>query len=191
MKTMAMASAMVFLLVGGLAVSQTEDELEDFKRNCNSGVPADCLELGSWYNDILPDSWPLERRDEALATQLFQKACDGGVAYGCYSAGRVFSGKDENLSVKFWEKGCDLGDQSSCVWGARTCYPLNGILHDSTRAVAFLQKACDLLHGDSCFRMALYFDLGMFVTKDTDRANELLKKACLFGHEVACEKFTH
>ncbi len=85
MKTVAMVSAIVFLLVGGLAVAQTEDEVEVLQRNCDSGVLSDCVKLGDWYDGY--DNHTRKFRDAARAAPLFEKACNGGELLGCVSLG--------------------------------------------------------------------------------------------------------
>jgi TPR repeat protein len=64
-------------------------------------------------------------RDDTRAAQLYQKACDGGYARGCFEFGRSYAAgrgvaKDEAFARQLFQKACDGGDMGGCaiVWFA-------------------------------------------------------------------------
>ena len=60
-----------------------------------------------------------EKGDYQKAAQLYQKACDGGDAGGCYNLGVLYhngQGVRQNFSTakQYFGKACDLGLQLGC-----------------------------------------------------------------------------
>ena len=60
-----------------------------------------------------------EKGDYQKAAQLYQKACDGGIAEGCYNLGVLYAdgqGVRQNFSTakQYYGKACDLGLQLGC-----------------------------------------------------------------------------
>ena len=74
------------------------------------GFSKDLTELGNEaYN----------KGDYQKAAQLYQKACDGGGAEGCYNLGVCYEdgqGVKQNFSTakQYYGKACDLGLQLGC-----------------------------------------------------------------------------
>ena len=74
------------------------------------GFSKDLAELGKEaYN----------KGDYQKAAQLYQKACDGGDAEGCYNLGVLYAdgqGVRQNFSTakQYYGKACDLGLQLGC-----------------------------------------------------------------------------
>ena len=59
-------------------------------------------------------------RDEARAAALYEKACDGGVAKGCYILGALLMygrgvAKNEVRAASAYARGCVLRDPGSCA----------------------------------------------------------------------------
>ena len=57
--------------------------------------------------------------DYQKAVELYQKACDGGAALGCYNLGFLYEngqGVGQNFSTakQYYGKACDLGLQFGC-----------------------------------------------------------------------------
>ena len=60
-----------------------------------------------------------EKGDYQKAAQLYQKACDGGIAEGCFGLGVLYEngkGIRQNFSTakQYYSKACDLGLQLGC-----------------------------------------------------------------------------
>ena len=76
------------------------------------GFSKDLTELGNEaYN----------KGDYQKAAQLYQKACDSGVAEGCFNLGALYGngqGVKQNFSTakQYCGKACDLGIQIGCDW---------------------------------------------------------------------------
>ena len=74
------------------------------------GFSKDLTELGSEAYD---------KGDYQKATELYQKACDGGEAAGCSNLGFLYEngqGVKQNFSTakQYYGKACDLGLQLGC-----------------------------------------------------------------------------
>ena len=57
--------------------------------------------------------------DYQKAAKLYQKACDGGVAVGCYILGVLYDNgqglrQDKSRAKEYYGKACDLGEQMGC-----------------------------------------------------------------------------
>ena len=57
--------------------------------------------------------------DYQKAVELYQKACDGGAALGCYNLGFLYANgqgvkQDFPTAKQYFGKSCDLGLQSGC-----------------------------------------------------------------------------
>jgi TPR repeat protein len=73
-----------------------------------------CGALGMAY----AEGWGVARND-TLAVQLYQRACDGGVMIGCFLLGGMYRegrgvARNDTLAVKLFHRACDGGVQGAC-----------------------------------------------------------------------------
>jgi TPR repeat protein len=56
------------------------------------------------------------RRDISKATDLYMKACEGGVAFSCSYIGHLWTQDPEKkrFGIELLERGCDAGDTWGC-----------------------------------------------------------------------------
>lgn len=197
--TIAVAGACLFFLGSGTLAAakdkakKSRDVAKELERGCDAGYLEDCVDFGVMFrSDAERDSVP---KDPARAVSLFQKACDGEYARGCWWLGNHYLRgfgvpTDYALAASLYEQACNLGDFSGCYDLAQKIHhPIDGALKDEARWAMYMEKSCDrgLFHGDSCLKLGAAYDLGLWVPKDTDYATELFKKGCFFDNEKACD----
>jgi beta-lactamase hcpA (cysteine-rich 28 kDaprotein) len=90
-----------------------------------------------------------EKGDYQKAGQLYQKACDGGNADGCYNLGLLYvSGRgvkqDYQKAVKLFKKDCDSGNAEGCYNLGVSYNNGKGVKQDFYTAKQYYGKACDL-----------------------------------------------
>jgi hypothetical protein len=78
---------------------------QECKDQCKNGNAGSCFNAGTIAQDHDPDP---------VTMAFYKKACDGGIARGCYLQAKVDSGKDTAMEVKAWQKACDLGYAKAC-----------------------------------------------------------------------------
>lgn len=75
-----------------------------------------CSELGAIYLESLD----FAERDTAKAMELFEKGCELGYGYACYSAAAKYklglsAPVDESKFLEYVRKACDLGERLGCL----------------------------------------------------------------------------
>lgn len=128
--------------------------------------------------------------DEARASKLFEKACNGGLADGCTALGWAYlnaAGVAPNVdrARDLFSRACNGGDASACtklgvMVGA-------GESADEGRAAELYAKGCD--GGDlmGCVQLGRCYQRGEGVKKDPDRARANFQKACEGGESSGCD----
>lgn len=164
---------------------------------CDKGDAQSCYHLA--YKVLEGKDVP---KDPALATQLFEKGCSGGVPYACYRIGDQYMvermhAKDEDAKVKarmkaeeYFNKGCELGNGWIC-WNLSHWYlepPSLAVLpRDPARAMSLVRRGCNLGYGPSCSTLAGHMIKGEHTQKDVPGALALLQRACDGGRWEDCE----
>lgn len=93
--------------------------------------------------------------DYQKAAVVFQKACDDGVASGCFNIGLMYHkglGVNQNYqkALNLYKKACDNGEAGGC-YNAGFIYGKGlGVIQNITKAKKFLDKACDLGYQPGC-----------------------------------------
>jgi len=120
---------------------------------CEGKEAEQCVELGlSCYRDFRASS---AEEDFSRAAALFQIACDGGVAAGCYNVGVFYAGgtgvpKDKTKAAAFFQKACDGGSANGCYRIGAMYAHGTGVSQDKARAAALYQKGCDGHSKEAC-----------------------------------------
>ena len=124
------------------------------EKKCDAKEFVYCVDLAIRYAN-----GDLVRKDLSKSVQLFQRACDGGLADSCGMLGM------------FYEDGT------------------NGVLENKSKAIQFYQKACDGGVGNSCSNLGEMYEEGSGVRKNSAKALLVYEKACSFKYEEGCTKY--
>ena len=90
-----------------------------------------------------------EKGDYQKAAQLYQKACDGGDAGGCYNLGVLYHNgqgvnQDYQKAAQLYQKACDGGDAGGCYNLGVLYHNGQGVRQNFSTAKQYFGKACDL-----------------------------------------------
>ncbi len=104
-----------------------------------------CSDLGAMYED-----GEGVKKDYKKAVELYNKACDGGVADGCNNLGYMYTHdkgvkRDMTRATGYFRRACDAGSWVACGNFAAQL-EIGG---DRARAAQYYQKACELGKKDS------------------------------------------
>ena len=129
--------------------------------------------------------------DRSRAAAYFLKACDGGEAGGCTSAGWLVDNgvgvpADKKRAVTLYLKACDGGEAKGCFFAGLAFFSGEGVSMDQARATQLFLKACSGQFAEGCFGAGAQFDDGLGVPQDTERAVTLFQKACDGGSMRGC-----
>jgi TPR repeat protein len=160
---------------------------------CRAGNAIACEHLG------------MATRDANRAAELFQRACDGGVARACARRGdQLRQAGDRAAAVRLYQQACDGKSGAGCAELARAVALIDttaslalarrgcelgdgGACVDAAPQVApdeaatLLKKGCAAQHGASCFALA-----DVRIPRDDKVAKQLTRWACQYGHNRAC-----
>jgi hypothetical protein len=118
----------------------TSEVLGLFTRACELGDPQGCTNLASWY--LRGHGVP---KDNAKGYAFGIRACERGMAAGCFAAGiaRERLGEDQahaGEAVRLLDKACGLNHAASCGM-LGDAY---GTANDPRKAAAYAARACEL-----------------------------------------------
>ena len=104
------------------------------------GFSKDLVELGIEAYD---------KGDYQKAVQLYQKACDGGEARGCFSLGFLYQNgqgvkQDYQKAAELYQKACDGGHAVGCSILGVLYTGGQGVRQNFSTAKQYYGKACDL-----------------------------------------------
>lgn len=157
-------------------------EIKQLAAECEQNKYASCTALGHWY------SRHQDAASQSRAAELYERACNGGDAEGCYSRGLAYeyNAKDEARAAEFYRRACDMGSPDGCRSLAGLYDDGHGVEKDEARATALYQKACDTRAGD-CSILGWRYLRGKGVEKDESRGAALFQRACDSGDGIGCE----
>jgi TPR repeat protein len=118
-------------------------------------------QLGS--KEIFGDS---VRQDGSRALNLFEKACEGGDAGGCYFLGAMYEQgeivrQNKFRALELYQSSCDGGEALGCISIGTMYEKGEGVRQDSSKALASYGKACDLKEEDGCKNYAALKNRGI------------------------------
>lgn len=130
-------------------------------------------------------------RDYAKAAKLWDEACRGGNATGCFELAIMYrDGEgmkvDEAKMLSLYEQACKGQDGRGCFNLSFVYAEGRGVAKDAGRATAYLQQGCDAKFMPACANLGSAYSMGAGVTKDFDRAVAEFTKACDNGAGPAC-----
>jgi TPR repeat protein len=172
--------------------------IELYRSACDGGIPASCNVLGIMIMRarLPPDpafspprlddfSQAFIDRGPKAAMSFYEKACDGGLADGCFNfAEMLFTGGkdvevDKAKSAQLYATACDGGTAKACAQLARMNEHGDGTVHDMHQALALYEQACNGAVAESCTHLGVhYFKM--------ESAHEAKVKAVSF-FQTACE----
>ena len=90
-----------------------------------------------------------DKGDYQKAAQLFQKACDGGEAKGCFYLGFLYQNgqgvrQDYQKAAQLYQKACDSGQAVGCSNLGVSYQNGQGVKQNFSTAKQYFGKACDL-----------------------------------------------
>jgi len=94
-----------------------------------------------------------EKGDYQKAAELYQKACDGGEAFGCVFFGLSYENgqgvkQDYQKAAELYKKACDREEAGGCFGLGALYQHGKGVRQNYHKAAELYQKACD---GGECF----------------------------------------
>ncbi len=140
-------------------------------RLCDEGSAKTCLMVANQYG---PKG--MFKRDDVIASMMYQKACKGWVVEGCQ--------KFEKTMASL----CDAGDMGRCAVLAGLYRKGTYVEKNAETAFALYSKSCDGAHGEACYEAARLMSAGKGVSRHRRKAKTLYTRACEQGYTKACKK---
>jgi len=149
---------------------------ETMTRSCDAGDAMACHDLAHLDRHGL-----LDRRDVAGAQVLDRRACELGLAQGCFETFDV----ERALAIHL--TACDRGDVEACAGAMAPAEQINAerAARVKRRVVPVLARACET-DPDACYQGALVADDASVITKLWARADAQWTAACDGGDREAC-----
>jgi TPR repeat protein len=178
-----------FLEESGTGVRRDMDAaVRDYDKSCKSGIAQSCNRLGLLLiePEFAKEVTPAPQR----ALELFEQACDAGVAVACGNAGYFWESVKPGAgarAVHFLELACNGDQATSCAELAHRLARGDGAAKDTKRAWTLFDRACALDPATGCHEWGL-----ALVTEDSgfqldwSRGRELIQRACKAGSRAAC-----
>ena len=140
---------------------------EVYEQRCDDTDPTGCYNLGYMHSvgqvagpdalDFLRGRSNLAflksegegvRRDPVRAAEFYRRACDGGIASGCYQFALLHVDgdgmpRDQALARESYRRACDGGYMMGCAVLAMSYYSGDGIAQDRSAAQELFQRACE------------------------------------------------
>ena len=147
---------------------------EVYEQRCDDTDPTGCYNLGYMHfvgQVVGPDALDFvrgrvnlgfldsegegARRDPVRAAEFYQRACDGGIASGCFQFALLHAygdgvPRDQARATESYRRACDGGYMSGCAAVARSYYRGDGISQDRSVAQELFERACEGGHQDAC-----------------------------------------
>lgn len=126
------------------------------------------------------------------ASELFARACDGGVADACDARGlmreRGTDGRSPSLveALEMYLRGCELGGFDACVNAGYALWNVSDPARDRRRARRLYEHACTSGNARGCVMLAQIAERGLGAPRDPDLAAEYREQACQLGDQTAC-----
>ncbi|NOQ31604.1 MAG: sel1 repeat family protein [Helicobacteraceae bacterium] len=125
------------------------------------------------------------------AKKMYKKACDGGLAIGCYNLGNMYSTGDgvkqnKSTAMKLYKQACDGGYARGCFNLAHMYSNGDGVKQNNQTAAKLYKQACDGGYIKGCYNLGNQYYYGTGVRQNKSIAKELWGKACDGGFEKGC-----
>jgi TPR repeat protein len=156
------------------ASREPPQEIKQFAAECEQNKYASCTGLGDWY------SRHSDAASQSRATELYERACNGGDAAGCYSLGLQYeyrkyehgtdNADDEARAEELLQRACNMGNADGCS--------SLDLRRTQARAVSLDQRKCDEGDPIGCVALATAYGSGNGVLMDKARALALYQQAC-------------
>jgi TPR repeat protein len=177
-----------------LTTRERKEKVDELANECQKDQWASCSVLGAMH--AAGEGVSLQG---GTALGLFQRACDGGDAPGCFGLATFHEGgrqlaKDLPRAAELYQKSCDGGHGPACAGLARMLATGQGVTADKPRAQSLLRKAvtlddkrCREHDAAGCHELAEALLQGEGIAADPARARSLLGRACTAGLARSCD----
>jgi TPR repeat protein len=113
------------------------------QRACEASADARACSAVGWMRE----RGSVLARDEKLAAELYQKACDGGQSSACERLGKLYLagtgvGADDVTALNLFRKACNDARSDACTDLATMYCMGRGVPRDPPRSTALIQQAC-------------------------------------------------
>ncbi len=128
----------------------------------------------------------LDLKKPQAAMPLYRRACDAGLAGGCYELARLEKGREQ---AKLFEKGCELGEPLACEpvikarcksEGSKACKSWR---QKETQAFG---SSCQLGNKKNCIEASVRYYQGKLVKKDVQKELKHRTNGCYLGDGGSC-----
>jgi Sel1 repeat-containing protein len=179
-----------FTLVNATVRGLSRDSLA---ASCKSA--SECNELGARFaaapagsEGALQDAAP---KDAAMASRLFQRACDLGSAAGCNNLGLAYKRaqgvpEDYVLAMTSFERACSGGLAEGCSNQGVLYEHGLGVSVNLGDAQRLYQQACRRGSALGCSNLGALYAQGRGVVADQQAAARLFGDACSAGSAIGC-----
>ncbi len=183
-----------FTLVGATVRGLSRDSLA---ASCKSA--SECNELGARFaaapagpsGVTAPEGSEGAPKDAAMASRLFQRACDLGSAAGCNNLGLAYKRaqgvpEDYTLAMASFERACSGGLAEGCSNQGVLYEHGLGVSVNLGDAQRLYQQACRRGSALGCSNLGALYAEGRGVVADQQAAARLFGGACSAGSSIGC-----
>jgi len=157
-----------------------EVDIEELTELCKQNNAEICKVLGDVYLYS-------HEKDLKKAFHYYHKACNLGLATGCYQVGILYLSKDKHKkSFDYLLRACHMGFGLGC--NSVGVFYAKGIGRKKNlyKAKVFYKKACNLNAGKGCSNLGVMYITGKAGEKDEAKAEKLFIKACNLNDKEGC-----
>jgi uncharacterized protein len=157
-------------------------------------VPRECEkgDYGACAHDARDLVWSYMPGDDLeAAVNLYQRACEGFRAEGCFGAGMLhLKGfgvpRDPTKAAKSFEEGCRNDHLASCAELGLLLLAGRGVSKDVDHARQLFVWSCVPKEASGCTGFGLMHERGEGAVRDPARAATFYRQACDAGHAAGC-----
>jgi TonB family protein len=167
---------------GSIPTPQTQNyDVKALERGCDDGNLRDCEILAG----LLASGRGVER-DRARSRELYERACQGGLASSCEQLARSLMPEDWDRARALFEQACDGGAGWSCLEAGMMRNRIKDGAQDLKGAAEYYAKACDAGLPTGCMFGGDAYRTGKGVARGPSRGLALLERGCELGDPMSC-----
>ncbi len=153
---------------------------------CELATPKACYERGV----------ELFKAQDAAAADMFERACESGVAEGCTELGFILMEgmlvrRDDARSLKASLRACELGSGLGCNNAFVMVRDNRGTKRDDVELRRLALASCAANDGEGCYLLAAVYGEPLGGPEDAKGAGEALDKSCKLEFGMACAVVAH
>ena len=177
---------LIFLLIN-LNATATNEQREEFKKNCATGNSTSCYNMGLMYaNGDGVD------KDDLKALAFYKKACETNYYKSCSSVALLYEesqsiGIDMKKAFKYYTKACGGEDAFACH-NLAIYYSKKETKAMQKISIALYNKACDGGYAKSCIYLGRLYRDSQKVTTNYEKAKKKFDMACELNNYLGCKE---